>query len=183
MSKSTPSDIVTFHPKERLIKVRSSAVRPDGTLVLDAVKDIYSAWKRWAASEEGIVFGELVKAKGGIVLPSGFRTETHVILQEGWKIQCPNETQTVELYGNLHSSDADDPITTRPDGHKVVVSHRRRKDSVRNKAIYVVSLAFIIFGIALLGLWIYCEPTEVEPYATLAVVLFTLMQFLGQGAR
>ena len=182
MANSTDADIVTFHPKERLIKVRPSAVRPDGTLVLDAAKDIYSAWKRWAASEDGIVFGELVEAKGGIVLPSGFRTDTHVILQEGWKVQCPNETQTVELYGNLHSSDASDPIT-RPDGHKVVVNRLRRKDAIRNQATYFISLVLILVGIALLGLWIYCEPREVEPYATLAVILFSLMQFLGQGSR
>jgi hypothetical protein len=183
MAPAVNQDIVTFHPRERLIKVSPSAVRPDGTVIIDATKDIYSAWKRWAASEDGIVFGELVQAKGGIVLPSGFRTETHVILQDGWKIQCPNEAQTVDLYGNLHSSDASDPFVPRPDGHKVVINALRRKDAIRNKTIYFSSLFLLLIGIALLGLWIYCEPTQIEPYAAIAVALFTLVQFLGQGPR
>ena len=69
MAMSNDHDIVTFHPGERLIKVKPSAVRPDGTVVIDAVKDVHSAWKRWAASEEGTVFGEIVESKGGDLTP------------------------------------------------------------------------------------------------------------------
>jgi hypothetical protein len=183
MTTSEKEDIVTFHPGERIIKINPNAVRADSVVIIDAVKDIYSAWKRWAASEQGIVFGEIVRTEGGVFLPSGFRTDVHVILQEGWKVQCPNEAQTVELFGNLHSSDNKEPFTTRPDGHKVLVNIKKRKDVVRNRVVRIMALLFIMLCISVIGLWVYDDPTEFEPYATLFITLFTLVQFWNQGRR
>ena len=179
----TFGDIVTFDPKKKIIRVKEDAIRPDGLVVVDAIKDIYSAWKRWAHSGEGIVFGEIVRTTGGVVLPSGFKTEVHVILEEGWKIQFPNNAQTVELIGNLHSGGSGDPFIARPDGHRVVVNNRSRKEFRVSTLFYYSSLSLILIGIGILVMWVINEPKEFEPYATLAIVLFTFVQFLGQGKK
>ena len=180
MERSVTEDIVTFFPNEKLIKIKRSAVDDNGAVAIDAVRDIYSGWKRWAHSEEGIVFGELVKAEGGVVLPTGYVTDVHVILQGSWKIQLPNEAVTVTLYGNLHSNDSMEPIVAKPDGEKVIVRKVSRKEDERANRTFFVSFAFIGVGVLILFAWILSDPCNFEPYATLAITLFTLNQFVSK---
>ncbi len=183
MIASAAGPIVTFHPGEKLIKVKSAAVTPNGVLSIDPVKDIYSAWAEWGASSQGITFNDVVAVEGGMVLPSGFKTEIHVILLDGWRIQCPDTTQAVEVYGNLHSSDKSTPFATKPNGSSVAVQHISRKGARLRRLTYRVVVGLIILALLLLLLWIYESPREIEPYVTICLVIVTLIQFMSQRGR
>ena len=174
---------VTFDHREKLIQVRPSAVLNSGTLVLDVQRDIYSAARRWEASEEGIVFPKVVEAEGGNVLPGGVRMPLYVILQNSWKVQCPDNCDRVEIVGTLLSSDGQAPFIARPDGRTISY------EKVRRLPRKVVSLGFIL-SILLLGVamgfivrWIRNTPDEMEPYATLLITLFTLVQVIAEARR
>jgi len=183
MQQFESEDIVIFDPSEKLIKVRSESVRPDHVLVLDVIRDIYSAWKRWAASGQGIIFGELVKTEGGNIIPGGVKMPVYVILQEGWKIQCPDNCNKVEIYGNLISSDGRAPFVPRPDGHHVSYEEITKIKTKKLSCAFIFSIAILFIAEGIIAKWIYDSPNEMEPYSAFLIVLFTIVQLITQARK
>ena len=173
-------DIVEFDTSQKLIKVKSSAVRPDGILMLKVIEDIYRAARRWEASEIGIVYPETVSREGGNVLPGGVVMPVHVILKDGWKVQCPNNCNSVEIYGHLSSSDGEPPFSLRPDGHRISYSEMS-KVKRKNNWVFISSILLLVVALGIISRWIYCEPNEMEPYSAFVIVLFTLVQLIGHS--
>lgn len=163
------------------MSVNPDSVSPDGVLRIDAVRHVYNEARAWEASVDGIVFDEVVASTGGVVLPSGIRTDIHVILQPGWKIQPPDNANSILLAGHLHSSDNTDPFTRSPNGHTVPVESTSRTGLRRTQLLWAITTALFIVGIVIILAWVWDSPTEYEPYATLAVVLGSLVQILRSG--
>ncbi len=174
-------DVVVFDVTQKYIKVRSESVRPDGTLILDVIEDIYRAARRWEASSIGNAYPVLVYSEGGNILPGGVVMPVHVILQNGWKIQCPNNCKKVEIYGHISSSDSQKPFAVRPDGHKIVYEELSKKKAKRFSIIFVISVTLLIIAEFIIAKWIYDSPSEMEPYSAFVIVLFTLIQLIGHS--
>ncbi len=171
----------SFDVNNNLLLVDPDQVRDDGTLVIEAVKHVYSESREWEATFEGMAFDEVVAGTGGVVLPSGLRTEIHVILQDDWRIQPPDNAKTIQVIGNLHRHDNSSPFVTSPSGNQPPIDKITREGYVRNKVLFYVVLGAIVVGLALLVLWMVREPSNIEPYATFAVVFATLIQLIRNG--
>lgn len=170
-----------FNPGTNLITVNTSAVGADGTLVIDAVRDVYNEAREWEASSEGIVFDEVVTGTGGVVLPSGIRTEIHVILNGKWHIQPPDNARSIEVVGNLHRHDNSDPFSPTTSGKVLPTRQTRRQGRTQRIVLHYIAIFLVTLGLGILAWWAYCEPKNFEPYATFSVVAATLVQLIRNG--
>lgn len=171
----------TFDVKNKYLKVDPEAVGADGVLEIDAVENVYKECRVWEASVDGIVFDEVVKAKGGVVLPTGLRTPVRVILLGGWRIQCPDGTTTVMLYGSLYTDDNQDPFAPKPDGGKVVVREVTRREVRRRNYLFFGVVATFAIALLIFVIWAITGCDELEPYAGMFLVLAALLQLFRDG--
>lgn len=171
----------TFDVKNRYLKVDPKAVGKDGVLEIDAVDNVYKEARVWEASVDGIVFDEVVEAKGGVVLPTGLRTPVHLILKGGWRIQCPDGTTTVMLYGSLYTEDNQDPIAPKPDGGKVVVREVTRREVKRRNYLFFGVVASFAISLLIFIIWAFTGCDDLEPYAGIFLVLAAILQLFRDG--
>ena len=171
----------TFNPGANLITIDPSAVQPNGILVIDAVKDVYNEARKWEASSEGIVFDEVVASTGGVVLPSGIRTEVHVILNGAWRIQPPDNAQSIEVFGNLHRHDNSDPFAPNTTGNLLPIKETKRQGRTQRVVLHYTAISLVSLALVILALWALCDPINFEPYATFLVVAATLVQLIRNG--
>lgn len=183
MPEYEAEDIVEFNPIEKLIKIKPAAIRPDGNLILDAQRDIYSAARSWEASSIGIVYPEIVKAEGGNILPGGVKMPLHIILLDGWKIQCPNNCDNVEIYGSLLSVDNKPTFVSRPDGHRITYNEINKIKTKEYGWVFILSVLLLLGAEAFIAKWILDKPAEMEPYSAFLVVLFTIIQLATQARK
>ena len=171
-----------FNIIERLIEFSEDDVRPDGTLVLDVVRDIYSPAQHWLSQPENMTIDDIVRAEGGQVLAGGIRMPVTIIL-ENWKIRPPNNCNNIELRGNIISSDGLSPFTPTQIGHEVSVyeATARQKGGLGfwNKVSLIILVIVELFVVA----WIYNTHCELEPYTAFGLVLVTFIQIASQSRR
>lgn len=183
MTEHEDNKIVEFDPTEKLIKIKPELIRPDGILILDVVRDIHRTAQSWSASEKGITFRIITEREGGKLLPGGVKMPEYIILKDGWKIQCPNNCNHVEIYGNLISSDDKSPFVTRPDGHRISyeeVQKLKTKDDIYS---FIVSIVLLVIAAVIIIMWIINSPEELEPYSALVLVAFTIIQLIKQARK
>ena len=173
--------LFTFDPGNKLLIVGPETVQPDGTLVIEAVLNVYNEAREWEASFQGITFDEVVTGTGGVVLPSGIRTEVHVILNDDWRIQPPDNAQSIQVVGNLHRHDDTDSFAPSPSGNTPPVSERKRQGRKIRISLHYLAIVCLIIGLVLLAWWAIRKPSEIEPYATFVVVAATLVQLIRNG--
>ena len=181
MSDLEIEDIVEFDTNQKLIKVKASAVDSEGTLILDVIEHLYRATRRWEASSIGIVFPTIVSREGGNILPGGVVMPVHVILQDGWKIQCPDSCSSVEIYGHLSSNDGKGPFVSRPNGKTISYLEKNKKNSDSKKWFHRFSVLLLILALIIIIKWIFDYPNQMEPYSAFIIVLFTLVQLIGRS--
>ena len=170
-----------FNPGTNLITVDPSAVDSDGVLAIDAVRDLYNEAREWEASSEGIVFDEVVTGTGGVVLPSGIRTEIHVILNDNWRIQPPDNARSIEVFGNLHRHDNSDPFSPTTSEKVLPTKQTSRQGRTQRIVLHYSAISLVTLGLVILAVWAYCEPKNLEPYATFSIVAATLLQLIRNG--
>jgi len=105
----------------------------------------------------------------------------HVTLQDGWKIQCPDNCNKVEIYGHISSSDSQQPFALRPDGHRITYEELSKKKAEPLNAVFIISIMLLVFAEIVIARWIYDSPCEMEPYSAFLIVLFTLVQLIGHS--
>lgn len=94
---------VTFDGANKLIIIN------DGVASLNIKTDVYSDWKEWARLGTNLKYLHAMSAVGGQPLPGGgFLGDTY-FLENGWKLKL---TGSVEITGNLYTSDATSPFVT-----------------------------------------------------------------------
>jgi hypothetical protein len=171
-----------FNIQEQLIEFDADDVRPDGTLVLDVVRDIYRPTQQWLAQAENMPIPDIVRSEGGQVLAGGIRLPVTVIM-ESWRIRPPDNCNNVELRGNIIAEDGGSAFVPTTAGHDVSIYEAisRRKGGLTrwNKA------SLVLLGIAalLVCYWVYSNPAEIERYTAFIVVLVTFIQIATQSRR
>lgn len=167
---------IVFNGAARLATISEAAVRSNGRVFLNTRRDIYSAWKRWAASAEGITYAEPIRGVGGY----GGGPDPYFVLLNGWRLQPPNNCETVELEGLLITDDQSPVLAPRPDGR--TIPPPLIVDSPSGSALAERGwTAFASTTAALLCFlwWAASQPGEVEPLvagivATLAALPATV---------
>lgn len=91
-----------------------------GVTTLD-VTDLYSAWKQWVQSGQGIGFLPMFEAIGGQPLPGGLFAGQSYFLINGWKIKPQSANHRLNIIGNLYSDDGSN-ITVEVAGFTVEIA-------------------------------------------------------------
>ena len=77
-----------------------------GDTSFNVERDLYSAWKRWVATDEGSRYDPAFLPEGGTPIGStGIFTGKTVVLVNGWKVRAASHAHQVTLNGNLFSDD------------------------------------------------------------------------------
>ena len=117
-----------FDPIKMEIDFSSHVPSNNGVLVVNTVRDVYSAWKRWAIKDGNLKYGEICQALGGFPLPDGSKVEIAVIIKSGWKLLPPNFNHKFVIDGKLYESDGNFPIADVGDAVEIVVIGLDKKD-------------------------------------------------------
>jgi hypothetical protein len=83
-----------------------------GNTAYNISRDLYSAWKRWVQTGDGVNFPAAFIVEGGTPIgATGLITGTTFVLTNGWKVKPANHDHQLRLDGNIFS---DDGIVTVP---------------------------------------------------------------------
>lgn len=105
---------VTFDGTQKLI------ICNPGTVSLTA-QGLYSDWKEWVQSGQGINFLPAFEAIGGQPLPGGlFAGQTYFLIND-WKIKPQAANHRLTIIGNLYTSDGS-PTTVSVPGYTIEIS-------------------------------------------------------------
>lgn len=91
-----------------------------GTIELN-VTELYSMWKQWVQSGQGINYLPMFEAIGGQPLPGGLFAGQTYFLINGWKIKPQQANHKLTILGNLYSSDGS-AVTISSPGFTVEVA-------------------------------------------------------------
>ena len=84
-----------------------------GDTTFNVDQEIYSAWKRWVATEVGARFDAAFSVEGGTPIgATGLFTGTTFILINGWKLRAASHDHQVTLIGNIYSDDGIVSVST-----------------------------------------------------------------------
>ncbi len=77
-----------------------------GNTVALVLRDIYSAWKRWVQSGQGVNFEQAFSIEGGTPIgTTGLFTGYTVVMLNQWRIQPADYDHQLTIDGNLFSGD------------------------------------------------------------------------------
>lgn len=93
----------TFDGDNKLI------ILSNGTTVLD-VKDLYSRWKEWCATDNNSKYLFAFSVLGGDPLPGDRYLGTTYFIENGWRIRPYEGHHTLVVYGNLYDRAGGDPF-------------------------------------------------------------------------
>lgn len=80
-----------------------------GTTVVD-VKDLYSRWKEWVATDVNSKYLPAISVLGGDPLPGGRYLGTTYFIENGWKLRPQEANHTLFISGNMYARDGSDPF-------------------------------------------------------------------------
>lgn len=96
-------DKLQFNGEDRIINILP------GITFLDTRIDIYSAWKRWAASENNLKYPQALRTFGGDQTISGQFAPRYFFLTNGWRINV-NDGRDLLVGVNLYTDELDSPF-------------------------------------------------------------------------
>lgn len=105
---------VTFDGTQKLI------ICNPGTVSLTA-QGLYSDWKEWVQSGQGINYLPAFEAIGGQPLPGGLFAGQTYFLVNNWKIKPQSANHRLAIIGNLYTSDGS-PATVSVPGYTIEIS-------------------------------------------------------------
>ncbi|NEQ64528.1 MAG: hypothetical protein F6K21_03300 [Symploca sp. SIO2D2] len=105
---------ITFNGTQKLIECST------GTIELE-VQAIYSAWKEWMQSGNGINFLPAFEVIGGQPLPGGLFAGRTFFLLNGWKIKPQAADHRLTIAGNLYTDDGS-PVSVSVPGYTIEIS-------------------------------------------------------------
>jgi hypothetical protein len=91
-----------------------------GTTFID-VAELYSAWKEWVQSGQGINYLPAFEAIGGQPLPGGLFAGQTYFLINNWKIKPQEANHSLTILGNLYTSDGS-PTTVSVAGYTIEIN-------------------------------------------------------------
>ncbi|RRC97695.1 hypothetical protein EHS89_16065 [Amphritea balenae] len=169
-----------YNVQGQLIEFSEDDVRPDGTLVIDVVRDIYRPTQNWLARSENMVIPDIVTAEGGQVLAGGIRLPVTVIISS-WRIRPPNNCTNIELRGNIITEDGTSAFVQTESGHDVSVYEATKRLKGGLTKWNIISLILLAIAEVIVCAWIINDPKEYEPYTAFCLVLVTFIQIASQS--
>ncbi|NQZ53313.1 MAG: hypothetical protein HRT93_03555 [Piscirickettsiaceae bacterium] len=173
-------NIPQYNIQEQLIEFSEDDVRPDGTLVIDVVRDIYRPTQTWLARPENMPIPNIVITEGGQVLAGGIRLPVTVIIN-GWRIRPPDNCTNIELRGNIITEDGSSVFVPTQAGHDVSVYEATKRVRGGLTKWNIISLVLLAIAEVIVCAWIICDPKEYEPYTAFCLVLVTFIQIATQA--
>lgn len=94
-----------------------------GDTTADALRDLYSAWKRWVQSGAGTRFPQAFLIEGGTPIGStGLFSGYTLLMTNGWKVKAASHNHQLLIIGNLYSDDGIVSVVTAGFSTNIFVS-------------------------------------------------------------
>jgi hypothetical protein len=75
----------------------------------DVKDELYSAWKRWVATDDNSKYEQAMSTTGGDPISDTISVGAYYFLENGWKIRPLEEDHRLVLNGNLYTRDDSSP--------------------------------------------------------------------------
>ncbi len=117
-------DLVSFDGPNKLIIVN------DGETSLDALINIYSAWKRWTGGENQANWLQALRTIAGDPIGGGQVVSPYFFLMNGWKLRPYEGDHQLTVDGNLFVDGGGNPFVPTSGSYNVLINLNTTSKSI-----------------------------------------------------